>query len=48
MSNSKQNSFIEFELSINQKAIFQPTSHEAKSFDNKKSITLIRFCSCKS
>jgi hypothetical protein len=41
MSTIKSNPFKELELAVNQKAIFQPFSHEAKSFDNKKSLDLL-------
>jgi len=41
MSTIKSNPFKELELTVNQKAIFQPFSHEAKSFDNKKSLDLL-------
>ena len=43
MSTIKSNPFSELELTVNQKAVFQPFSHEAKSFDNKKSLDLLIF-----
>lgn len=43
MSTIKSNPFSELELTVNQKAVFQPFSHEAKSFDNKKSLDLLTF-----
>jgi len=43
MSTIKSNPFSELEIVVNQKAIFQPFSNEAKSFNNKKSLDLLIF-----
>lgn len=43
MSKIKSNPFTELNLSVNQKAVFQPLSHESKSFGYKKSLDLLIF-----
>lgn len=43
MSITKSNPFTELNLPVNQKAVFQPSSHESKSFDYSKSLDLLIF-----